>query len=328
MRQLNMSDCRSLAKNIKLPDHVRTSILNEAVRRNCESPSTAVPSGKHAYTRRFAVGACAVVAVAVAAAAGGTFLGGDSFFGSSAAEGNSFALAAYASEESGQTVALKRDFGTMAGFNWSDDDNLESSFVGEDPPSPAPDDQKGFASVSLLLDLSCIGDNVDTLTYSIEGDHAYFYQENWNWGPPPFTIGPPPDPQIQKSFSISYGKQVSDKTAVQRQLRLFFPLDEKARGIYELNGGPPWRRGASQASETPDNWYAELSAETVRIFAERIVQHPITLSATFKDGSTQTKTYLITPVSDFTKQLENHRDDEDAFHDLSSYFTLTEITDK
>ena len=349
MKQLNRDDYRSLAKDVKLPAHVRASVLDEAARLHAAgaAPTASAPAPASAsatafartrrstLARRIATGACALALVAGVAAASGSLTGKNPFFGAKEATGNSFSLAAYASEssdEAGSSVALKREFGSMAGFQWSDNNDMESAFLEEDQPSASADDGTGFAGVSIFLDLSCIGENVDTLTYSIEGDGAYFYQENWNWGAPPFTVGPPSERRVQKSFSIAYDEQASDKAVVQRQLYLFFPLDEQAREVYERDGaGPPWREGASQGrqdAESHNSWNKELSAETMRLFAERIVEHPITLTAVFMDGSTQTNTYLIAPTSDFDEQLEAFRtSDEAGFSDLSPYFTLTETAE-
>ena len=343
MKQLNTSECRSLAKSVELPEHVRTSILREAAQLHNECPSPATPaparSEHHPFARRIAMATCALALVVGVAAAGGVLADRGYFLGVGTESDNSFALAAYAAEssgETGQSVALKRDFGTMSGFQWSDNDDMESAFLGEDRPTASADSADsgvGFAGVSLFLNLSCVGKNVDTLTYSIEGDSTYFYQENRNWGPPPFNIGPPSEPKTQKSFSVAYDEQASDKAVVQRQLYLFFALDEQARKAYERDGaGPPWRgeaRPDPQDLQDAEYWNKQLTVETMRMFAEKIVEHPITLTATFKDGSTQAKSYLIVPTSDFAEQLEAFRvSDEVGFSDLSPYFTLTEVVER
>lgn len=329
MKKTNMDDYCSLMSDVDLPDDVRHSVLGEAARLRNERrdplTSASAVARRRPLLRGLAISTCAL-ALAIAFAIGGVLPSPSSFVDSDKA-GNSFTLAAYAAGEpgkEGQGVSLKRDFGTLAGFGWSDNNDIESAYLQEDHPSSSPEDTKGFASTHLFLDLTCVGKNVETLTYAIEGDGAYFYQENWNYGPPPNTTGPAPKPQVQKSFTISYDEQTKDKIATQRQLYLFFPLDEKALEAYNAKGGPSSRN--LPATSTNEDWFKRLEAETFRQFAEEIVERPITLTATFKDGSTQTKTYLISPTNDFEQQMENYRSSpEENLRDLASYFTLTEI---
>lgn len=333
MKKTNMDDYCSLMSDIALPNDVRHSVLDGAARLRDErrTPSALASSStrRRPLAHGLAIGTCALVLATTLAIVGG-ILPSPSSLVDSDESGNSFTLAAYAAGEpgkEGQAVSLKRDFGTLAGFGWSDSNNMESAYLQEERTDSLIKDTKGFASTHLFLNLTCVGKNVDTLTYSIEGDGVYFYQENWNYGPPPTTIGPDPDPQIKKSFTISYDEQAKDKSAVQRQLYMFFPLDEKASEAYNANGGPSSRN--PPANSTSEDWFKQLEAETFRQFAEEIVEHPITLTATFKDGSTQTNTYLIAPTSDFDQQLENHRTStEEHLRDLSAYFTLTEIVEK
>lgn len=339
MKKTNTDDYRKLMNNVTLPDNVREAVLEEA-RQQRVAGAAPVPYLSPAAKRRplfraLAAGTCALALAAVLIALSGNLPNMPSYLDGSDS-GNSFMLAAHASGESDgdHSVALKKDFGWGLGFGWGNDDmepDMRNSMLGEDTPRPAPEDDTVYVQTNFFLDLSCVGKNIDTLTYTIEGDHAYFYQENWNWGPPPFTIGKPPDPQIQKSFTIPYDDQARDKAAIQRQLHLYFTLDEQAREAYNVNGKSPWENtGPGKEPDIPEDWFGRVRFETFRMFAEKITEHPITLTATFKDGTTQTKSYLIEPVSDFDQRVEEYRASEkykkEGFHDLSNFFILRETT--
>lgn len=348
MKQTTLETYRSLMSGVELPDRVRENVAAEVAQAHenqeaAGTPDVRTPTFRANAKRRPLVRGIAAAACVATLALGLAFGSGIAHLPSTPpsngadtaalpASGNSFALAAYAAELSvsdGQSVTLElRDFGYLGGWGCGDLD-LETGEVHSDSDAPGcvGDDGQRFAQVRYLLDLSCTGTNIKSITYSIGGERVHFTSENWAYGS---NSDEPVDFEQQDSFVIDYDDQEADKTDTQRNLAAYFPVNERGCKIQSaleedhdkvlaILKNTPSEDGASVRIAREDHPEllsdAELQALNDELgdiilcgYADLLAQAPLTLTATFQDGSTQTKSYLITPVADFKERLNAYRE--------------------
>lgn len=365
MKQPAMNEYRSLMNSVDLPESVRENVMRAALAPDAQraQPQPARrTSPRHPVVRGLAAGTCAVVLVAGLAFASGLVQlpNAPTHNGASVvpATGNFFTLAAYAAEQEGSngqsaTLAL-RNFGLGGGWSTGglDVETGESHSDGDDPACIG-DDGQAFAQVHYLLDLTCIGNNIQSVTYSIGGERVHFTRENWIYGP---FSDEPMDFEQQDSFTIAYDQQEADKAEIQRNLVAYFPLNERGNEINALlsdNAEERWRIHESMGAKDGEsvridpNEHPELMSneeekalrdELGRIvhrgFAELLAQAPLTLTATFTDGTTQTKSYLIAPVPEFDERYEAYIEERlKPWYEQNPekaepiLYTITEITE-
>lgn len=381
MKISRLNAYRSLTKDIDLPLHVKASVTDAAARlrkaeqvaaensprsdgapttvRHASSPWRTGPSKRKAgpcgtarrTTRRFrlvrglAAAVCAVALVAGGALATG-LIGwpvGSMPQGSGAAapdasppSGNFFALAAYADENPAgapdQTVTLDgKNFGLI---------------------HSAGGDGNGTMNVAYAFNLACTGTNIKSVEYAITNSDASFesysnqdflkahgINPDGSYDPPSADGDASPGPSYQvtsaQSLTLDYADQPIDPSKLTCDLHVSFPLTGKTK---ELN---------DQLSNTSDNdpRIAESSTQywdAVQVdAAHALAQARIKLTATFDDGTTQTKTYVIAPVEDFAQRQKAYqkarleayaqvgKGQTDAVDKLAppQLFTITEQTD-
>ena len=213
---------------------------------------------------------------------------------------NAFALVAYADENPnrapGQTITFKlEDFGVESAWKvWNTDPEV-------DPNNVAPNANGGqrYLSVAYRFNLSCIGTNVESLTYTLEGDRVLFYT---------CTSTPQNKGEIAsveergKSFTIPYDEQRTDPTKTWRALRASFPLEGELANLYDAVTSDFYSGTRDWDTEAHDR----LNIMTLRKYANIIAQSYLTVTATFTDGSTQTKVYVIAPVDNLEEIMRAH----------------------
>lgn len=298
----NNLDYRTLMDQIEMPSQVKDHIRS-ATRRVRAEESARVTSRRVARPlprRRF-------VGVAFAGACALAF-GGTAVFAAIAKRpadtalipaGNSFTLVAYANEnpsgEPGKTVTLNiNDFGHDSAWKvWHSDPEIDPNNADN-----APDSGQRYLSVAYQFNLSCTGNNIDSLTYEVEGDRVLFYTHTVEWGPTPRNSGPEVNSEFRAtSFTVDYDEQdyheqASTGTIVWRGLRVSFPLEGEVAELYDAVM-------AEFYSYTPDVDYERqdrLSVLLLRRYADMISQARLRLTATYKDGTTESKTFVIAPI--------------------------------
>lgn len=345
MKQTNMDDYRSLMGGVELPDRIRENVMREVEQAQegqragnaTTSPHTRTAKKSHPLVRGVAAAACAVVlAVGLAFAGNAVFwpnaLPSDSTIKASLpTSGNFFTLAAYAAEqgegklEQSATLELK-NFGIGGGWSWGSYD-AETGLSHEDGDSPnsVGDDGTCYAQVGYFLDLTCVGNNIRSVTYSIDGEGVHFTSENRTYEP---NDRRPVDFKEQDSFTIAYGEQTADKTKTQRKLMAYFPLEGRAIEIWAILKRDYEKQKEVYDSLAPDGGTTqiprsehpellsdielktlndELGQIVLRRYGEILSKSPLTLTVTFDDGSTETKSYIIAPVEDFDQRYAAFR---------------------
>lgn len=141
--------------------------------------------------------------------------------------------------------------------------------------------------------LNCTGDNIESLTYELEGERSYF--ETIDIG----LATTPPEEREAGSHAYNYTKTVTFDYDNQNSI-----TDERSVGLYI---GYPLSESGMQALSTfsregnsdPVNKQLDVALEIGA--AQEIAHSRLRLTATFTDGSTQTKTFVIAPIADFTE---------------------------
>ena len=343
---------RTAMSHVKLPETVRTSVLDETRRRaqstetqrafagaeraerahNASSPRET--NARRRPRRWMAVAAC----LALACGIGGIALASMPLIGQnpdSVPEGapdarqgsNYFALYAYADEglegTTAQTVALSfSDFGTNGGSG------------SEMNPTTDEPDRSGAWWMYLKFDFCplCTGENIETITYEIADEDICFY---WHSNEQFISAHSPNGSDgsaaqegwieyRDTSFVIDY----ADQSLLSRDIRCDIVVPVQVEGelasLHEslLNG----------STEASNRFWAKAFTEA----AQKLAQSPLTLTATFADGSIQTKTYTIAPVENFEQQLYDfymadiaayEETGESIIDEEPSLFTLTEVSE-
>lgn len=195
-----------------------------------------------------------------------------------APESNAFSLAAYA-DESGNAahapVALTLDefFPTRSSAGYLHDGQTDSV-------------DYGVVTVSryYAFDMSVIGTNVASVAYAIEGEGATY----GSWSSDEGHRGEAVE-ESSTSFTIAY----DDGEPVIREIGLAYVLDAEEKSAFD----------EAYHSGDIDGMEALLAA----CDAKRLAGVTVTVTATFFDGTVQTKAYTFTPVEE-TEDAERNAD--------------------
>lgn len=232
-------------------------------------------------------------------------------------QGNWFALTAYAEGTEGaegERLALGETFG--GNISWSG---------GVDPATDGDD----LLMVSTSLNLSCTGNNVDTLTYQLEGDNvqtgadAYSTPGIWIFQSDREGSGP------VASFTVDYEWQDTQSLQALLTGRLAYyavyaniPVpDDLVLTLLELQEIAETQMERSEGSETiiETDEEQQREAELMRqvgvrvaeLFAEELAKTTLAMTATFDDGSEQTKRYSFSPREDYAQTYDDYLTEED-----------------
>lgn len=174
---------------------------------------------------------------------------------------NQFILTAYAAEKQipSQDNTIIRTIRT----------NLNSTLGGDDNRN---------LYIEFGVDLSCKGENIESLTYTFDHTDVGFKQYT--------TLDNSTETQnVASSITVDYAAQVSGNSFTNIQITL--PAG--------------WNAGTKDADRfglvpSDPRWILPMKAA-----ADKLAQAPLAITATFKDGSSQTKKYRIAPVKNYVE---------------------------
>ena len=316
---------RTRARRVALPEDVRESVLDEMrVEKDQRARGPRRPRRERpGVTRRTFVRAGAVAAGSVVALLGASVLmshtGGE--------KSNWFALAAYAEgveEADGTRLALGRLFDGMLGWSGGPESEL--------------------LMVNTVLDLTCVGDNVRTITYALEGDNVLTEQglrmESglasrqgvWIYWPEGSV----------ESYTVAYDDQgAAGSASAGYRLYANAPLKDETRELLvrmqELSDA---MRASGEPSEEQLRQHAELSDQgsvcALEALATELERATLVMTARFADGSSQTKRYAFSPREGYAQIYADHLEEmasadseraEALRENPPSLFYLTELSE-
>ena len=162
-----------------------------------------------------------------------------------------------------------------------------------------------WAGYKYHFPVRCVGNNIESVTYEIEGERSYFEiidntvtAEQHDNGKHVFNY--------TKSVTFDYDHQesIDDQRIV--EIYIGFPLSEEGKEAYEL----------ALAGKNSLEASRQLNTAIEKGAAREISTSRLKLTATFADGSMQTKTYRIAPVPDFDERYEAYSDARAAFQSI------------
>lgn len=292
-----MDELKTISKKVKLPYTVREKILREArtvdtkvaakastsrhtLQREASMQTGSSSRRKLVMTRRrfFYVGGIAATA--------GTVFVGLGIFGNSSG-GNFFTLKAFAQEtpdESGAVVPLPTE--TLSALG---------SFSGGD---------HSVWSVTHDIDLSCSTRNVASLTCSLEGDYASLPNDNTYTDTHIYFDSLVKDQTEdgtagESGLDFTIGDfQQNDEKNLTRSIRASFVDDGTIQALSDR------LFQVTDTSSDEELWQYEKDHNRLQValekrFSETLAKTAFVATVTFADGSTQTKSYVITPVDNF-----------------------------
>ena len=291
-----MNEYRSLMNEVDLPDRVHDAVMKEtrqadaassqAHHRASTSTIRTMKPQRMKPLARAAVAACLVIVTGFGATTVATGLLDEKAFAE-----NSFALAAYAAEnpngKTGEPEVLNAD-----DFGWG---GYSGAYYDPDTRTFAAYDE--WAGYKYGFNVTCTGNNIERVDYEIHGERAYFETiDNERASRPPtqeeIDSGDASTFHYTKTTSFDYTDQhsITDERTV--SIYLGFPVPDDAREAFHR----------SQEGTQDRHLFYEYSTSIGIAAARTLANCRLTLTATFADGSTQTKEYVIEPVADFDQQ--------------------------
>lgn len=319
----NMNEYRSLMENVDLPVHVHDAVAREArrIRRGAATRPVA-PRRTRPVLRAIAAGACVLVLATGIGVAGsilslnGTPASPDAPALVEAHTGNFFALAAYAAEnpeeEPGKAVAV-----SLGRFSPGSSAGQINLLTGEE----YVDDRWVY---TFIFDVTCTGENIQSITYEITGNDAYFewYDEEEFFRT--HSVDGNHDPA--RTFTVQYDSQDLREGRINCRLLVPFTMQEEAQTLLKQL---MHSEGDEFMSIMPSAFAAEAADAS-----QALSQSQLKVTATFADGSTQSKSYAIAPIDDFEEAYRAYLDEERALQkeqgtteglEEPKLYTITEI---
>lgn len=323
-----MSDLRGCTHDVHLSNSVKEAVMSEARSRYDASSQEGAPSQLFdATTAPRSLSRRTFVRVGTAAAAVGAVFLGLSIIGQPASQdrpagqnqptaplnSNSFVLTAYADAiQEGDAALLATDDFAILGGGWSEGDN-------------------GLFQTGHAFNLSCTGNGIRSVVYSLEGDLARVGREfpasDTSTGVPTACVFFEPDAVILDDSDNQGGIHRGSATSFEAEpasnfagsagsspdsagaqvctqagliVRLIAPSDLSAA----LKDVTEKGNVLSNDYSNIDNYRAYLEAgdhvtQTAEaLYAEAVAQTTLVVEATFEDGSTQTQRYHLAPIDD------------------------------
>lgn len=258
--------------------------IQQPVREAHAAARTGAPM--HSRRRVFAIAACstlAIVGVAGAFALGPQLLGSLSASPAASVSAPSFVLAAYAEgtpvPDRSNTVLTGGEFltyvpGWDAGYSDDDDTTVHAHF--------------GF-----IIDLTTLGEDITSVTYTIDGDDsAYFEYGQSRYG---VQMGDALADRMSQTITLSSEELAAIGTIEGGSLSLEMSCD-LPKSFNELCD-------ASLASHDNPNGNDDFFYQSITYGASLLSGRTLSITATFEDGSELTHAYRLEAIDNFEEQL-------------------------
>lgn len=314
MDRHTLEQFRARARKVTLPEDVRESVLDEIrVEKGERARGPRRPRREQrGVTRRAFVRVGAVAAGGIAA-----FLGVNALMNHAAGKrGNWFALTAYAEgteEPDGSRLALGETFGGR--ISWAG---------GVDPES----DRDDLLMVHTELNLSCTGDNVDTLTYRLEGENVgtntdvyskpgiWIFQSDYEGSGPVASFTVDYDSQDTQSLQalltgrLAYYAVYANIPVPDDLVPIFLELQEIGEAQMERSEGSETIIETDEEQQREAELMRQVGVRVAEFFAEELAKTTLVMTATFNDGSEQTKRYSFSPREDYTQIYADYLEED------------------
>lgn len=151
----------------------------------------------------------------------------------------------------------------------------------------------------------CTGSNIESITYEIEGERSYFETIDQTLTDEQRKNGAHTY-RYTKTVTFDYDHQESADGNRIVEIYIGFPLSDSGLEAHRLLMS---ERDSKEADR-------QLNVSIEESAAKEMASSKLNLTATFADGSTQMKSYVIAPVPDFTERYLAYYDAREAFRDV------------
>lgn len=339
MKHANMHEYRSLMNNVDLPDRVRDTVMQETRRAENGSTSRRTAS-RHAPQRPYTMHRFVVAGACTLALAAGIGIVGSIAMKPAPEQsdaplvspdnpnGNFFALAAYAAEnpeaEPGKTVEV-----SLGRFSPGSSMGQINLLTGEEYAD-------GRHVYAFIFDVTCTGENIQSITYEIVGNDAYFESYDEEEFLRAHGVYGDDDPAVENgytindesTFTVDYESQDLRENLISCHLLVPFTMRTETQTLME-------QLVRSEGDEYLASMNAAFAAEAADA-SQALSQSQLKLTATFADGSTQSKSYVIAPVDGFEETYRAYCDTQRALFEEQGttegfeepkLYTITEIVE-
>lgn len=303
MKQSNWDEYRSLMNDVELPDRVHARVMREVRKEHAAEtgpkprPRPRARRTQPSFAFKAAVAAFCAVALTtgVAFASGMVELPEQLFpFSQLSDKPNSFTLEAYAAGNPGGTkgasVVLRN------GLNWGG-----SSGAFYDPETRRFTEWGDWAGYKYGFNITCTGSNIKSISYQIEGEHTYFEiidneKASRERTQEEIDSGNASALTYTKNVSFDYNNQesITDDRIV--SIYLGYPVPDDVKEIF----------AQERSGERTRHQFYEAGTGLDIAAAKTLARAKLILTATFTDGSTETKAYVISPVEGFEQQIADY----------------------
>lgn len=198
---------------------------------------------------------------------------------------NFFALRAWAAPDGATPTTITPS--EPLGVGWLHPQYWDPNYNPENPFEEGPVDVTGIACTTFNFDAQCIGSNLTSITYELTGSEAWFSYEGADEALASYR-----DPC--KNITIDYTDLEAVQASTDVIIEVIQPLKDNLKKRYE---------DATQDNHYDAYWSQVVPAGFVEA-ARALEGSELVLTATFADGSTQTKTYRFALVPDFERQSQ------------------------
>ena len=318
MDRHTLEQFRTRARRVALPEDVRESVLDEirAEKGERARDPRRPQRPRQSMTRRAAVGAGLAVLGGAAALLALSVIVRPGEGAPAEAEGNWFALKAYADgvSQGERTVLAQRSISLAGSLGGSEGSGW-------------------YAAHS--VDLRCEGANIDRIDYALEGEFVSpegqpdeEFTENAVWFDAqysrPYEVGEgeayPDHGGAGAGFSVSYEGQQADEDSFNRQVWTSFPTDDEIRAARAAEDALPI--DAATLEDEVARWQVHNRFRLVleRRSADILAQTTLVMTVTFTDGNEQVKRYRISPAEDFDETYQSYLDRQARNGAILSYY--------
>lgn len=198
---------------------------------------------------------------------------------------NFFALRAWAAPDGAAPTTITPSEPLSVG--WLHPQYWDPNYNPEDPFEEGPVNVTGIACTTFNFDAQCVGSNLASITYKLTGSEAWFSYEGADEALASYR-------DSCKSITIDYANPEAVQTSTDVIIEVIQPLSDNLKKRYE---------DATQDDHYDAYWSEVVPAGFVEA-ARALEGSELILTATFTDGSTQTKTYRFALVPNFEHQSQ------------------------
>lgn len=193
-------------------------------------------------------------------------------------------------------------------------DSAREAQWGRSTCSQARSTQTVDTYIAFIFDVTCTDENVRSITYEIIGNDAYFESYDEEEFLRAHGVYGDDDPSVENgyaindesTFTVDYASQDLRENLINCHLLVPFKMRAETQTLME-------QLLRCEGDEYLASMNATFAAEAVDA-SQALSQSQLKMTATFADGSTQSKSYVIAPIDGFEEAYRTYLDAGEAYY--------------